>query len=386
MDISIKRFHFNKFSDLLFVEVVTAIGVSMLNPIWSLYFYSFFNNNSLVGFFSSILSSVALVSFFIFTPLIQKYSENKIYFYALLVSIFVLMFIAFNENFYLLIILAVVYVMMSVLRAETFGIMFRNESKTKVLGKNEGLIYTLSNVGWIIGSLFVVVLLTSYNISNVFIFSALFSFLGLVIFLLYRRNQKKEKNYEMNILKNIKDFFKNNNLRNLYLTSFGVSCWLGFIFIYMPLYITENNLSASFVGTFIFIFLLPHLLQYFIGRKSDFIGTKIFINLGYLIMGVFTLLAFIANNINLVLFFLVMASFGVAMILPTKEIHFFKMIKKKEEEKYYGIFLTHIEVGLLLGKLVPALILLKFPFKITFFVLAVIIFIFLLLSLKLKDV
>ena len=135
MAISLRRFHFTTISDLLFVEIMIAIAVSLLNPIWSLYFYEFLGNKSLVGLFSSLLSIVALISFFIFTPVIQKFSEKKIYLYGLIAGIILLNLISFNSNFYLFIILITVYMMTGVLRVESFGIMYRDSSKTKYLGK-----------------------------------------------------------------------------------------------------------------------------------------------------------------------------------------------------------------------------------------------------------
>lgn len=385
MAILIKRFYFTRLNELLFLNLIIAIAISILNPIWPLYFNTFFNNNSLVGAFSSILSMVALVSFFIFTPIIEKYSERKIYLYGLLISILILILLAFNESFYFFVILILIYVMVSVLRAESFGIIYREESKIKTLGKNEGLLYLLSNIGWLIGALFVIILLSAYNFKIIFLFSALFTFLASLIFLLYRKNIKK-KYKNINFLINIKNFLKNKELSKLYISSLGTSIWLGFIFIYIPLYIVENGFDKSFVGIFLFVFLIPYLIEYFVGKKSDIVGTKFFIVSGYFLMGLFTILAYFIDNIYLILFFLVLGSFGVSFTAPTREVHFFKIIKKVEEEHYYGIFLTHMEVGLLLGKIIPAILLLFFNFKIVFLVIGVTMFLFFLYSFKLKNI
>ncbi len=387
MAISLKeRFRFNKLSNLLFVGVITSIGVSLLNGVWALYFYSFFKSNSLVGFFSSILSVIALLSFFIFNPLIEKYQENKIYFYSVFFSILILILLVINKSFYLLVILVIAYVMFSVLRADTFGIMYRDESKTKALGKNEGLVYSLSNVGWIIGALLLTPLLKVYDLKDMFLFAAIFTTIALIIFIFYKRKIRKPNYVKIDLIKNIKDFFANKELYRLYLSSLGTSFWIGFIFVYIPLYIVQNGFSRSFVGVFLFIFLLPYLTEYFVGKKSDVIGSKIFITLGYLIVGIFTILAYFANQINLVLLFLVLGSFGVAMTSPTREIYFFKTIKRLEEERYYGIFLTHVEVSLLLGKIIPAILLIFTGFKTVFLIMGLIMFVFFIFSLKLKNI
>lgn len=385
MAISLKeRFHFTKLSTLLFVGFITSISASLLTGTWSLYFNSFFNDTILVGYFSSILSVVALIMFFILIPVIEKYQEHKLYKFALIFSIILLLILALNKNFYFFVVLIVIYVMMAVLRAESFGIMVRDESKNKSIGKSEGLSFSLSNLGWVIGALLIVPILKFYNYSNVFIFASFFILIGFVIFLFYKRKIKKA-NPEFNLLNDIKNFFSNKELKKLYLSSLGLSLWLGFVFIYIPLYIVGNEFDKSFVGIFLFAFLLPFLLQYLVGKKSDLIGSKFFIILGYLIMAVFTVLAFFVQHINYVLLFFVFGAFGASFSELTKEIHFFKSIKKKEEERYYGIFLTHIEAGLLIGKIMPAILLNYINFKEVFLIIGIVMFGFLFYSMKLKD-
>ncbi len=385
MAISLKKFRFTKLNDLLLVTFITSIGVALLNPIWSLYFYDLFKNPSLVGVFSSLLSLVALVCFFIFTPIIQKFQEKKIYNLSLLFSIIILLLIALTKNIYVSIFFIIVYVMLMVLRGECFGILFREESQNKSIGKNEGLAYTLSNLGWLMGALFVIPLLNYYKFSTMFLFSAIFTLVALLIFSFYKRTIKKS-NDEISLFKTIKEFFKNKILVKGYIASTGMSVWSGFIFVYVPIYIIRNNMDRSYVGIFLFAFVLPYLIEYFIGKKSDLVGNKFFITLGYLIISVCSLIAFFVNNFKISLAFLILSSFGISFISPTRESYFFKSTNKKEEEKYYGVYLTHIEIGLLMGKIIPAVLLLYFSFNYMFLFFAVIMFLFYLYSLKLKDV
>ena len=213
----------------------------------------------------------------------------------------------------------------------------------------------------------------------------MFFLLALIVFSFYKGKPHKKVEENINLWSNFKGFFKKRELRRLYFSSFGTALWLGTIFVYMPLYIVESGHSRSAVGTFVFIFLLPHLIQYFIGRQSDKVGTKLFMNLGYLIIGVFTLLTFFAKDLSLLIFLLFLANFGVSMILPTKEIHFFKSITKKEEEKYYGVYLTYNEVGLLLGKLIPALLLFVLPLRTIFLIIGALMLVFYFFSMSLKH-
>ena len=385
MALSLKRFRFKRLSDLLLVGFITSIGIALLNPVWSLYFYDIFKSTFLVGAFSSLLSVVALICFFLFTPIIQRFQGKKVYLFALIASIFVLLGLSIFKGFYIGVILIVLYVMLMTLRGESFGILFRDEVKDKSIGKSEGLSYTLSSLGWLIGALFVIPLLGYYKFPSIFFFSALFTFLALITFCFYK-GRHKNLDGEVNLIKDIKDFFRNKSFLKIYIVSIGDSIWRGLIFVYVPLYIIMNNLDRSYVGIFLFLFIVPYLIEYYVGKKSDRIGNKFFISLGYIVISILALLAFIFNDFKISLIFLALSSFGTCFIQPTRETYFFKLTSKKEEEKYYGIFLTHIEIGLLIGKIIPAVLLLYFSFRSIFLVFSIIMFLFYLYSLRLEDV
>ncbi|MEK6835565.1 MAG: MFS transporter, partial [Nanoarchaeota archaeon] len=168
MAISLKRFRFKTISILLFIGLIISISNGLFNTIWALFLDSFLHNESYVGLFSTLISIVALISFVIFIPIIEKYQENKVYIYSLAFSIFILFLYSITKSIYLVFVLALIYIMFGVLRAESFGIMYRNESKTKALGKNEGLVYTLSNLGWLLGPLLGAFLLRIYDIPQIF--------------------------------------------------------------------------------------------------------------------------------------------------------------------------------------------------------------------------
>ena len=386
MVISLKeRFRFRTINILLFVGLITSISNGLFNTIWALYLDGFLHSESSVGLFSTLISFVALVAFIILVHVIEKYQEEKVYFYSLLISIFILFLYAVVNSFTIVIIISLAYIILAVLRAESFGIIFRNESQTRNLGKNEGLIYTLSNIGLILGPLTAALLLKIYNVNRLFIIISLVALVSLFIFSFYKHKSRKYKlNY--NLFTGIKYFFKNPDLRNLYISGIGVSIWWGFVFIYVPLHMVRNGLDKSQVGIFFFLAMIPLLFEYFVGKKSDKVGIKSFIVSGYFIISIFALIAFIMNNIYLVLLAIILASFGSAFIDPTRETGFFKLISKKEQERYYGIFLTNVEVGLLLGKFIPALLLIFLPFSYIFILLSFIMFISGLISLNLKNI
>jgi len=76
----------------------------------------------------------------------------------------------------------------------------------------------------------------------------------------------------------------------------------------------------------------------------------------------------------------------MAMLEPTTEAYFFDTIKRKDEDRFYGPYNTSIETGLILGKILPAVLLLFLPFKYIFLLFAGIMFLLFLLSFKAKNI
>ena len=98
------------------------------------------------------------------------------------------------------------------------------------------------------------------------------------------------------------------------------------------------------------------------------------------------LLSFFTSNIYFMLSLLVVASVGAAMIEPTTEAHFFDIINKRQRDKYYGPYNTGIELGSSVATFICAIILLFLPFKFIFVFFTIAMFIFALLSLKVRNV
>jgi hypothetical protein len=61
--------------------------------------------------------------------------------------------------------------MISILKTDSFDILFRDVSNDKKLNEDEGLLYTLLNVGWLFGPSIVGFVLVKLGMSFVFITS-----------------------------------------------------------------------------------------------------------------------------------------------------------------------------------------------------------------------
>lgn len=368
---------------------LVAISLSLVQTIWALYIDSFVHSESLVGFIASALTLISFIFYFLFIPLIEKNSKSKIYSYSLILMTVAYILFALNTKFYFFVVLAFFITLLQTFRITSFGIIVRDKSKDSCLSRNEGLVYTVLNCAWVIGPLIAGFMANKYGINLVFVLSAIFIFLGFLVFIFSNiKDVNINKKTHKDLMKNFKDFFKNKQRSLSYFISGGVNLWWGFIYLFMPLHIMRNGLNELWVGYFLFAIVTPLILtEYKFSKLTSKYGYKKMFQIGYTFVAIISFLCFFIYNIYVVLALLVLASFGMAMLEPTTETYFFKTLKKKSEEnRFYGPYNTTMNFNNFIGRLSSAFILLFLPFNYLFLLYGLFMFIMILISSKIKDV
>ncbi|MBD3252533.1 MFS transporter, partial [Candidatus Pacearchaeota archaeon] len=106
----------------------------------------------------------------------------------------------------------------------------------------------------------------------------------------------------------------------------------------------------------------------------------------FLIPAVIILLCFFISNIYYILSLIVLASLGLAMLEPTIEAYFFDLLNEKQTLRYYSPFLTSINAGKIISKIIASFILLFLPFKFIFLFYALVMFSLFFISFKTKNI
>ncbi len=373
---------------LSFVVLLTAFSISLINTIFAVYIDSFVHNESAVGFISAILIMVALLSYFIFIPFIEKNSKTKIYGFSLLMLALTYLLFALNRKLYIFVVLAGIAIIFHTLRITSFGIIMKEKSPKKKLSRNEGLVYTFMNIAWVIGPLVAGWISNKYNIQLVFALAAIFLFLAFIFFRLSKINVSHiTKKSDGNLIKNFFAFFRDKKRTLAYLLGGGPSLWWAFIYIFVPLHIIRSGLQTLWVGYFLFAIAVPLILsEYIFARMAGKIGFKKTFKIGFAIVTIISFICFFIENIYLLLSLLVLASFGFAMLEPTTVTYFLDTLKKKDENRFFGPYNTTAEVYSLTGRISASVLLLFLPFKYLFFLFGGFMFLLFLLSHRIKDI
>jgi len=381
-------FVFTGIAKLAIVGFIISIAAAFISTIWSVYLQSFLGSASLVGYFSAGMTIVSFFSYFVLIPFIEKSNKAKLYYYVLLFSSIIYLGFAFITHLYFLIILAFIIVVLTTIRISVWGIIIKDKSAEDKLSRNEGLMYTFFNIAFLVGPLVAGLIAANYGNPFVFILASGFIFISFLVFGFFRiRDAHIEKKVDGNLFKNFKEFFSDKERSIAYFLGGGVNLWWSLIYIFVPLYIILNNFSEAWIGYFLFAVVIPLVLfEYYFSKLTGKFGYKKIFSFGFLIVSFFSLICFfISSNILLTLGVLVLASLGMAMIEPTTEAYFLKILKKKDECRFYGPYNTTIDVNQFVAEILSATVLVFLPFKFLFLLFFIFMFGLFLLSLKMKK-
>ncbi len=353
---------------LALIAILTTFSAALIDTIWAIYLDSYLNSLTLVGFFSSALTFISFISFFLFIPMIEKKDKEKLYIFALVISIFSYILFSFVEEIKAIFFLALLLTLAINLRISSWGIIVRDKSKRKELTKNEGILYTVYNAGWLIGPPVAGYIASRFNFKGVFFSAALILFIALILFVRFKiKDHKKTKHIDENVLKNFIDFFKSKDRVVAYLLGGGGNFWWVLIYLFMPLYIVREGFGIFGLSIFFMAVLLPSVLfAYPFARLASKIGHKKIFITGYAVLSAATLACFLLGNIYLIFAFLVIASIGISMLESTTEAYFFDISTNEEVYRFFAPFNTSIDANHLVAKFLPSVILIFLPFRFVF--------------------
>tara|TARA_Y100000034_G_scaffold46233_1_gene56859 strand:- start:10995 stop:12179 length:1185 start_codon:yes stop_codon:yes gene_type:complete len=385
---SIKRKHLPLIDRLGIISLFSTIGLATIATIWAVYLDSFLHNASYVGFLSAFFIIIGSLSYIFLIPIIEKSNKIKLYFNILFLFVISYLLFGLFSNIYAVIILGIITSILTSLGITCFGLIVRDKTRDSSVSKNEGIIFTSRNIAFLIGPIIVGFIANKYGISKVFFFAAVVMFITLILFKLMKiQDNRIKKRVDKSSIKVFINFFKKRERTISYFTSGGITFWWALIYTYIPIYILNNGFGKEVIGYFLAAMTIPLILtEYSFGKLAGKIGFKKIFILGYLVIGFFTTLAFFFSNIYIILALLILASFGAGMLEPTTEAYFFDMITKEQRDKFYGPYNTTINLNAFMGRVFAAILLLLLPFRFTFLLFGVAMFLFAVVSSKSKEI
>ncbi len=142
-----------------FVIFILTIAFALTSSVMALYINSFVHSEAKVGLTFSFLIVLSFLSFFLIIPIIESSDKYSLTIKSLIFSVVGYFLYYFIGNFYVFLVLASIISIISTVRISAMGLLVKENSKRKTLSKNEGYIYSLSNLSFTIGSLLIIPLI-----------------------------------------------------------------------------------------------------------------------------------------------------------------------------------------------------------------------------------
>lgn len=350
---------------------INALSLAMFWTVWVIYLKSILKTDSSVAFVSSIFAFITFVSYFILVPVVEKLHEKKLLLGSLIMITISFLVFAKTNNISIIIAFGIIFTLAQSIRLQTTGILTRDLSTEKNLSKNEGIIFTILNLGWMVAPLLASMILLSYNVKIVFLVCAIFAILSFMIIKPIKIEEKEDSKLHENIFKNTKKYFAKKERIWAYILRGGLAFWWAFIYNIVPLYIIKHY-SESIIGYFFFLVIMPLvIIEYPISRRVTTNNIHKVITIGFLILAACCLVIYLNQNPLFTLLILIISSFGAGIIEPNIETYFFKITSQIEEEKYYGPYSSSVDLFGIFAKLFPGILFLFFEFEIVFLFVAI---------------
>ncbi|HOD89658.1 MAG TPA: MFS transporter [archaeon] len=385
-------------SKLMFVTFVVSIGLAIFNTVYSLFLENLINNPSQVGLITALLTLVVFFSYVFLTQLFSKYPTKKVWIYCTLLTVAILVLLFFFNNIYWFIVLCCLYFMATTVQWENTAVLLRGTTSLENIQRTEEHFYGFNNIGWMVGPFIASIVIFNLNIKYNFLIAGAAFFISYLFFLIFKIDSYKHdiefktaytKQLDLtDVFFNIKTYFLNKENIRLFVLRGGLYIYWSVIYIFMPLLILESGLSTYMIGVFLGSVMIPLILfELFINKRFVNLNIKSFFIIGYSIIALCSILAFVFSyNMRLSLFFMILTGIGAAFIEPTTEAYFFKLTRSVDVPLYYGIYKTSESVFNIIARLSLSVLLVYFTLNYVYLFLAIFMLIILFITFGIENI
>ena len=370
-----------------FISFLFGFAGALLLYVLSDYFREALGSDN-VSVFYFIAYAISLLGMLNLHKLVNKFGRSTVFFVFFFLQICLISFLIFVQPSVLGIILLMLYIISTNLAWVALDIIIESYSEDKRSGRIRGLHLTIMNIGILLGPFFSTRLLSSFGFYGLFFAAMIMYMIIFVIALIGLRGINYKFEEKLTISDLAKKILVYRSVMKIYFIAFALDFFYALMVVYTPLYLLNRGFSWDKIGIIFTIMLVPFvLLQYFVGRLADKrFGEKEMLIGGLFIMGVSAgSLFFITSNAIWVWGgILFITRIGAAIIEILRDSYFYKKIDGQDVD-IISFFRTASSVGYISAMTLSALLLIIFPIKYIFLLVALVVLSGLYPAIKLID-
>lgn len=382
-----EKLEIGKVNVLSMISLAVGLTESFFLYIMSTYLKESFGSGN-VGVFYLISYAVVLVLLLNLHKIIKKIGKSDFLYIALffeMIAIGVLLFVSPGP---LGIAAVIAYIIFLNMKWVSLDMILESYSSDKMSGRIRGKFLTAINLGILLGPFFSTVILEKYGYYGIFLILFIFNaaiFL-LEVTMIGRVNHRFEG--QIGVRRILRRVFERIDIIRIFYVAFILDFFYALMVIYTPIYLISLGFGWEEIGIMFTVMLLPFVfIQYPVGVLADKkLGEKEMLIGAIILMGSATLAMYFIVSVEIFVWALLLflSRVGAAMIEVLRDSYFYKRIDAHDVD-LINVFRTASSVAYISGAILSAVLLLVFPLKAIFILVAIVVFSALYPAFKLED-
>jgi MFS family permease len=376
------------------VELVSLISFLMgfsqalIAYVLSSYVTEITGSEKYVGAIYFIAYVFVLFCFMNLHRVIRRIGKSRVFILAVFAKIIVITLLILLPPDKISVPFVILYILFGAIEWTAMDIILESFSKDRMSGRIRGLHLTVINGGFIIGPLLSTFLLQKYDFQTVFIFLLIFNMLVFFFSLIGLRKVSYSFNKQIKVLDVLRKVGKRKNIMRIFYVAFVLDVFFALMVIYTPFYLLHLGFSWENIGRIFAVMLIPFvLIQYPAGLLADKkFGEKEFIISALLIMGISTIIVFFSSSTSIIywMILLFITRIGAALLEVMRDSYFYKRIDCDDVD-LIDFFRSSVAVAFIVSTAIASLLLIFFPVRSVFLLVALVVFSAILPAAMLQD-
>lgn len=372
---------------LSFISFLFGFSQAILAYVIADYFKEAFGSTN-VSVFYFISYSVSLVVILNMHKIIKQLGKATTIMFFLFLQVCSLTFLIFSRPSLIGVSLLMAYIISSYLAWVMLDIILEDYSEDKKSGRIRGMHLTILNAGFLIGPFISTQVLGKFGFNGLFFVSMLISMFMFVVSILGLRGVNQRFGQNLTVIDLAKKIFVNHDVMKIYIVSLALEFFFALMVIYTSLHLLEIGMSWSKIGIIFTIMLVPFvILGYPVGLLADKkFGEKEMIIFGLILMAISSGSIFFISSTSIWVWSLVlfMTRIGATIIETLRDSYFYKKIDGRDVD-IISFFRTTPSVAYIFATMISAFVLIFFPLKSIFLVVAFFVALAIFAAVKLID-
>ena len=377
-----------KLEILSFISFLFGFSQAILAYVIADYFKEAFGSTN-VSVFYFISYAIALIGILNMHKIIKKLGKATAMFLFLFLQVCSVTFLVFSSPSIIGVILLMSYIIASYLAWVMLDIIVEDYSEDKKSGRIRGMHLTILNAGFMVGPFISTQVLEKFGFNGLFFVAMIISMFMFVVAILGLRSDNQRFGQNLTISDLMKKIFVNKDVMKIYAVSLALEFFFALMVVYTSLYLhNELGMSWSEIGIIFTIMLIPFvILGYPVGVLADKkLGEKEMIIFGLAIMAISSASIFFITSTSVWIWSLVLFAtrIGATIIETLRDSYFYKKIDGRDVD-IISFFRTTPSVAYILATTISAVILIFFPLKSVFLLVALAAFLAIFAAVRLVD-